>query len=263
MVNAVERRTVNSPEGRGRPAATPRVRWDRPTEFDHVLVLGGEDGRTKTVVRDRLARVPGRRGAEVQGRYPRFKIIAAGGASDVRRRVTAAVTAVTVDLSTRGSNGLDVIRELRDERPDVAILAYARGAPTSDAIAAVMAGADFFHEWGEAACAGFERALELAIDRRRLTRLIEKNQEETENARGRLAQLSGDLVRAVPGFRPLTSREDVLPFREAARRYLLAGAQLFQGDPRGLAKALGVSYFALRRLLARYDVPFPAARSRK
>jgi hypothetical protein len=32
---------------------------------------------------------------------------------------------------------------------------------------------------------------------------------------------------------------------------------------RGLAKALGVSYFSLRRLLARYDVAFPAARSRK
>jgi hypothetical protein len=55
----------------------------------------------------------------------------------------------------------------------------------------------------------------------------------------------------------------VLPFREAARRYLLTATQLFERDPRGLAKALGVSYFSLRRLLARYDVAFPAVRSRK
>jgi hypothetical protein len=83
------------------------------------------------------------------------------------------------------------------------------------------------------------------------------------DARGRLAQLSGDLVQAVPGFRPLNAREDVLPFREAARRYLLAAAKLFAGDPRGLARALGVSYFALRRLLTRYDVPFPSVRPRR
>jgi hypothetical protein len=97
----------------------------------------------------------------------------------------------------------------------------------------------------------------------RLTLLIERNEEEAEAARGRLAQLSGDLVLAVPGFRPLHAQEDVLPFREAARRYLLASAQLFAGDARGLAKALGVSYFALRRLLARYAVPFPGARPRR
>jgi hypothetical protein len=78
-----------------------------------------------------------------------------------------------------------------------------------------------------------------------------------------LAQLSAELAAAVPGFRPLAARGDVLPFREAARRYLLAAAQLFEGDARGLAQALGVSYFALRRLLARYEVPYPGARSRK
>ena len=48
-----------------------------------------------------------------------------------------------------------------------------------------------------------------------------------------------------------------MPFHEAARRYLLASAKLFEGDPRGLAERLGVSYFALRRLLKRYEVPFP------
>jgi len=241
-----------------------RIRWDRPDEFDHVLLLGSDDERLKKAVRGRLLRIGGRRPTPEMGTHPRFKVLAAAGASDVRRRAAAAVTAVAIDLSIRGATGLDVIRELRDERPDIAILAYARAAPTSDAIASVMAGADFFHDCGtDDACEGFERALELAIDRRRLTRLIEKNQEETEAARGRLAQLSGDLVRAVPGFRPLHAREDVLPFREAARRYLLAAAQLFAGDARGLARALGVSYFALRRLLARYEVPFPAARSRK
>lgn len=241
-----------------------RGRWDLPKARDHVLVLGGAEGELKRALRERLSRIPGRRRTpEVPGRYPRFKILSAELGAEIRRRTTAAVTVVATDLSIRGANGLDVIRTLRDDRPDLAILAFARGAPTSDAIAAVMAGADFFHDCADGSCAGFERALELAIDRRRLTRLIEKNQEESEAARGKLAQLSGDLVRAVPGFRPLHSPEDVLPFREAARRYLLAAAQLFEGDARGLAKALGVSYFALRRLLARYQVPFPAARSRR
>lgn len=241
-----------------------RLRWDHPREFDHVVLLGGADGRLKRVLRDHLSTIPGRRhGGEARGRYPRFRIVVADAGSDVRRRATAAVTAIAVDLSIRGANGLDVIRVLRDQRPDVAILAYARSAPTSDAIAAVMAGADFFHDCADERADGFEHALELAIDRRRLTRVIEKNQEETEAARGKLAQLAGDLAHAVPGFRPLHAPEDVLPFREAARRYLLAAARLFEGDARGLAKALGVSYFALRRLLARYEVPFPAARSRK
>jgi DNA-binding NarL/FixJ family response regulator len=242
----------------------PRGRPDRPAAFDHVVLLGSADAALRRALRERLARIPGRRrGPELPGRYPRFRVVAADGGPDLRRRAGAAVTVVAIDLSIRGGNGLDVIRRLREARPDLALLAFARGAPTSDAIAAVMAGADFFHDCGDGACEGFERALELAIDRRRLTRLIEKNQEETEAARGKLAQLSGDLVRAVPGFRPLHAPEDVLPFREAARRYLLAATQLFEGDPRGLAKALGVSYFALRRLLARYEVPFPAARSRR
>lgn len=241
-----------------------RGRRDGPKAYDHVLLLGGADGELKRALRERLSRVAGRRRPpEAPARYPRFKILTADVGAAVRRRTTAAVTVVATDLSIRGANGLDVIRTLRDERPDLAILAFGRGAPTSDAIAAVMAGADFFHDCADGSCTGFERALELAIDRRRLTRLIEKNVEEAEAARGKLAQLSGDLVRAVPGFRPLHSSEDVLPFREAARRYLLAAAQLFEGDARGLAKALGVSYFALRRLLARYQVPFPAARSRR
>jgi DNA-binding NarL/FixJ family response regulator len=241
-----------------------RIRWDHPDAFDHLLLLAADDDRLKELVRERLERIPGRRrSGEIEGRYPRFKISLARGGADARRRTTDAVTAIAIDLSTRGGDGLDLVAELRERRPDVAILTFARSAPTSDAIASVMAGADFFHDCADERCDGLERALELAIDRRRLTLLIERNQEEMEEARGKLAQLSGDLVRAVPGFRPLHAREDVLPFREAARRYLLASAQLFEGDARGLAKALGLSYFALRRLLARYDVPFPAARPRK
>jgi hypothetical protein len=97
----------------------------------------------------------------------------------------------------------------------------------------------------------------------RLHRELERTETEMERARGRLAQLSDELARAVPGFRSLQSRDEVVPFRDAARRYLLAATQLYTGEPRSLARALGVSYFALRRLLARYDVPFPAARPRR
>lgn len=97
----------------------------------------------------------------------------------------------------------------------------------------------------------------------RLGRTMDRTEAELEKARGRIAKLSAELLGGVPGFRGLQSPEQVLPFREAARRYLLDAAQLFTGDPRGLSRALGVSYFALRRLLARYDVPFPAARARR
>jgi CheY-like chemotaxis protein len=215
-------------------------------------------------VLDRVVRVPGRGDAgRDRGRYPRFKVLAASSAPVVRRKCGPSVSVAAIDLGFRGASGLDLIRELRDARPELPILAYARAAPASEAIAAVMAGADFFHDCGDASCAGFERAIEHALDRRRLIALIERSEAQVEEARGKLAQLSGDLTRAVPGFRPLHARGDVLPFREAARRYLLASAQLFEGDPRGLAKALGVSYFALRRLLARYEVPYPGARSRK
>lgn len=237
-------------------------RWDRPDAHDHVLLLVSGNPALGRAIRDRLSRVAGRP-AGGAGRHPRFKILAAPGPREAVRRAAPPVTAVALDPSERGGAGLDAIRALREARPELAILAYGVGSPTSDAIASVMAGADFFHDCSGAGCEGFERALELAIDRRRLGRLIERSQEEAEEARRRLAQLSGDLVRAVPGFRPISTREDVLPFREAARRYLLAAAQLYAGDARGLSKALGVSYFALRRLLARYEVPYPAARSRK
>jgi DNA-binding NtrC family response regulator len=156
-----------------------------------------------------------------------------------------------------------VIQELRARRPDLAILAFTAGAPPSEAVAAVMAGADYFHEYRDHEDAeGFERALELAIDRRRLTRLIERNEAEVVEARDRLSKLSGNLANSLPGFRPPQTAEAVIPFNEAAKRYLAAAAKIFDGDPRGLAERLGISYFALRRLLKRYDVPFPG-RSRK
>jgi CheY-like chemotaxis protein len=241
-----------------------RIRWDHTDAHDHVLLLAAADARLRAAVLDRLARVPGRDRAEsLRGRYPRFKLLRAASPAEARRRCSGSVSVVAVDLAIRGGGGLELVRALRDARPELPILAFAQGAPTSEAIAATMAGADFFHDCADPSCAGVERSVEHALDRRRLIALIERSESQLVDARGKLAQLSGELVRAVPGFRPLHAREDVLPFREAARRYLLAAAQLFDGEPRGLAKALGVSYFALRRLLARYEVPYPGVRSRK
>jgi CheY-like chemotaxis protein len=240
-----------------------RVRWDHPNEFEHVVLLAAANGSRRRALCDQVARVPGTQRARALGRYPRYRVVLAATGTEARRRAGPSVTVAAVDLELPGGPGLETIRELRSARPDLAILAFGASTETSDAIAAVMSGADFFHECADDSAAGFDRALELAIDRRRLTHEIERTEAEMAEARGRLAQLSGELVQAVPGFRPLHAQEDVLPFREAARRYLLAAAKLFAGDPRGLARALGVSYFALRRLLARYDVPFPAARPRR
>jgi CheY-like chemotaxis protein len=240
-----------------------RLRWERPDEFDHVLLLADDDELHRRAVVTHLSRVGGRRRAASLGGYPRFRIVTATDGDDALQRASEQVTVAAVDLVMPRRNGLEVIQELRARRPDVAILAFTGGAPPSEAVAAVMAGADFFHEYrDDADLESFERALELAIDRRRLTRLIERNQEEVEQARGRLAQLSGDLAHSLAGFRPPQTREDVIPFKEAAHRYLAAAARLFDGDAQALAKQLGISYFALRRLLARYSVPFPG-RSRK
>ncbi len=238
-----------------------RIRWDQPDEFDHVVLLAMGDGPRRRALRDRIARVAGRERARTLGRYPRYRIVLAASSAEARRRA-GSIAVAAIDLALPGGPGLETIRQLREARPALAILAFGASTDTSDAIASVMSGADFFHQCADSG-AGIDRALELALDRRRLTHDLERNEAEMEEARGKLAQLSGELVRAVPGFRPLHAREDVLPFREAARRYLLAATQLFTGDPRGLAQALGVSYFALRRLLTRYDVPFPAARPRR
>lgn len=239
----------------------PKPRWDRADEHDHVLLLCEDDDAWRAAVIEHLRTVPGNARTATLGRYPRFRVIAARDGEESLRKVTADVTVAAVDLRLPRRSGLEVIQELRARRPDVAILAYTAAAPPAEAVAAMLAGADFFYESrDDAGLDAMERAVELAIDRRRLTSVIERNEAEVEAARGKLAHLSGDLARVLPGFRPPHTREDVSPFRDAARRYLLTAARLFEGDAGGLAARLGVSYFALRRLLARYDVPFPAKR---
>lgn len=238
------------------------TRWDHPDAFDDVILLVAVDDAHRRLLRERLGQVRGRPRAGESSSHPRFKLLTAAAGAEALRRAAGASVAL-VNLALPDGAGLDIIRELREAHERLAILAYATAAGASDAMAAVMAGADFFFDCRDESSAAVARAVDLTLERRRLTQTIEQNEADVEEARGRLAQLAGELVGTMPGLWPLHSREDVLPFREAARRYLLAATQFFARDPRGLAKALGVSYFSLRRLLARYDVPFPAARSRK
>ncbi len=239
-----------------------RIPRDHPGAFDHVLLLAAADDARRRVVKEGLSRIRGRTRAGAIGRHTRFRIVTASSGPEALRRAPGATVAV-VDLAIPKGPGLETIRELREAHPRLAILAYATEANASDAMASVMAGADFFHDCSEESAPKLDSFVERAVDRRALTYGMEKSEAEAEAARGRLAQLAGELVYSVPGLRPLHSRQDVLPFREAARLYLLTASQLFARDPGGLAKALGVSYFSLRRLLARYDVPFPSARPRK
>lgn len=241
--------------------APKALRWDRPDEFDHSLVLAWADTARAEALRDRLARLPGRQRVHLVGSHPRYRVVLAEAAAELASKVGPTVTAAAIDLALPSVDGLELIQDLRRRRPDLALLAFTGGGPGSQAIAAVMAGADFVHASPpEDDHDSFERALELAIDRRRLTRVVEQSEAAAADARVRLAQLSGELTRSLPGFRPPQAPEDVLPFQEAARRYLLASARLFEGDTRGLAAKLGVSYFALRRLFARYDIPLPTQR---
>jgi DNA-binding NtrC family response regulator len=152
-------------------------------------------------------------------------------------------------------NGIEVIEEIRRSRSDLAILAFSAAAPPSEAIAAMVAGADHFIEYDGGV--SIDHALDLAIDRRRLAQLIERSEAEVDAARRKLGTLSGSASTSMPGFRPPASPDLVKPFAEAASQYLAACAKLLDGDPRGLAERLGISYFALRRLLKRYGVPFP------
>jgi CheY-like chemotaxis protein len=229
--------------------------WDRPEEYDHLVVVATDEATQREAIRGRLEAVPGRARAAALGTYPRFRVVLAGDGEEALRLVTPEVTALAVDLVVPQRNGLDVIQEVRQRRPELAILAFTAGAPPSEAVAAMMAGADHFVDYDGPET--METALELAIDRRLLSRFIERTEGELEQARSRLFQLGGALPPGLPGFgRPLTASA-VMPFNEAAKRYLLACVKLFQGDPRGLAQRLGISYFALRRLLKRYEVPFP------
>jgi len=229
--------------------------WDRPEEFDHFLLVADDDPAHLETVCQRLAQAPGRYRADVLGRYPRFRIVTAGDGDQALSRATAQVSVAAIDLVMPRRSGIEVIQELRARRPDLAILAFTAAAPASEAVAAMMAGADHFHEYSREG--RLEQAVDLAIDRRRLTRLIEQNEAEVEEARRRLARLAGPSGTAMPGFRPPMSAGTILPFDEAARRYLEAVAGLFPHDPQGLAKKLGVSYFALRRLCARHGVECP------
>jgi DNA-binding NarL/FixJ family response regulator len=236
----------------------PKRRWDRPEEHDDVLLLADPDDSHRELLVPHLAAVAGRRRAALLGRYPRFRVVAVPDGEEALAAAGPGVTVAAIDLVLPRVAGLEVVQKLRARLPDAAVLAFAAVAPPSEAVAAVMAGADYFLECRDDASAEtFERAIDLAIDRRRLTRVIDRNEAEIEAARGRLTQLSGELARVLSlpgtGF----SREDVLPFDDAARGYLAAAARLFEGEAPALAKRLGLSYFALRRLLARYEVPFP------
>ena len=230
--------------------------WDRPEEHDHILLVADDTDVHRQILCDRLARVAGRDRASTLGRYPRFDVVAAKDGDEAIRRTTRRVSVLAVDLMMPGRGGLDVIQHVRPQRPDLAILAFTAAAPPSEAVAAIVAGADHFHQYGDERSGEIESAVELAIDRRRLVRLLEQSEQQTRTARESLAALGAGGL-GLPGFRPPASRESVIPFEEAARRYLAAAAKLHDGDPMGLAKALDVSYFALRRLLRRYDVPIP------
>lgn len=219
-----------------------------------MLVIAERDPSRRDALCAGLARTPGRDRAPSLGRYPRFKVVPASNWEEALAKITPEVSAVALDLSLPGHGGVEFIRELRTRRGDIAILASTGEVPAARAVAALLAGADQFHETKDAK--SFEHALDLAIDRRRLTRLIEQNEAEAMEARQRLERLHGGL-QALAGFRPPQEREGVIPFQEAARRYLLAASALYDGDPQGLARKLEVSYFALRRLLKRYGVAFP------
>jgi DNA-binding NtrC family response regulator len=228
-------------------------KWDRPEEYDHVALVADDDPAHLAHIRERLLVVPGRLRAQSLGRYPRFRVVTAGDGEEALRAATSEVSVAAIDLVMPRHNGIEVIQELRARRPDLAILAFTAGAAPSLAVAAMMAGADHFHEYRD--LDSFERALDLAIDRRQLTRLIERSEAQAGEARDRLARLGH--ASHLPGLRPPESREAVIPFQEAAKRYLQAAAKIYAGDPRGLAAKLGISYFAMRRLLKRYGVPFP------
>jgi CheY-like chemotaxis protein len=221
-----------------------------------VVVVADDDAAHLEVIRSRLSQVAGRDRVATLGRYPRFEVVTAVNGEEALRRVSARVTALAVDLIMPRLQGLEVIQRIRPQRPDLAILAFTAAAPPSEAVAALMAGADHFHQYGDGRQGDFETALEQAIDRRRLVRLIERSATEMEQARASLAALGAEGV-GLPGLRPAATREAVLPFDEAVRRYLDSASRLFEGDPKGLAKRLGVSYFSLRRLLKRHGVPFP------
>ena len=229
--------------------------WDRPEEHDHLVVVADDDTLHRQRIREILEGVSGRQRAAYLGRYPRYRVLEAADGDEALAAITDLVSALAVDLMMPRKGGIEVIEHVRRHRSDIAILAFTAAAPPSEAVAAMMAGADHFLEYDGGI--GIDHALDLAIDRRRLTLLIERNEAEVGEARRKLTRLAAGMGPGLPGLRPPSSAEAVRPFNEAARQYLSACGKLFEGDPRGLAEKLGISYFALRRLLKRYGVPFP------
>jgi DNA-binding NarL/FixJ family response regulator len=236
------------------------VAWDRPELHDHCVVIAETEERRRESIRERLEAIAGRDRVEPGGSHPRFRVLLATGHDEVMRLLSEEVTALVVNLLIPRCNGVQLIQDLRPRRPDLAILAFTTEVPRAEAMAAMLAGADHFLEYGDGG--SLEHALELAIDRRWLSQLIERSAADIEEARQRLARLGGNSSVVLPGLRPPAAASAVMPFHEAARRYLLACAKLFEGDPRGLAERLGVSYYSMRRLLRRYDVPFPGRTQR-
>lgn len=226
--------------------------WDRPEEYDHACVVVDDERAHLRAIVERLRASSGREREHRIGTYPRFKVLPAKDADQALGQITADVSVVAVDLVLPKRSGPELIRDLRDQRSDLAILAYSSSAPATDAVAAIAAGADHFHEYRD--LDSFAHAIEVALERRKLTRSIDRHEAEMKVARARLAE---SFAPALPGFKPPFSADAVLPFAEAAKRYLTAAAHVFEGDGRGLAQRLGVSYFALRRLLKRYGVPLP------
>lgn len=237
----------------------PQKKWERPEEYDHVVVVVDDDAGHLELICDSLRMVEGRDRAVTLGRYPRFKVVPCKDGNAALKRVNGQVSALAVDLVLPGRSGIEIIHDLRESKPELAILAYTASAPPSEAVAALAAGADHFHEYKDKDLGSFAHALDLALDRRRLARAIAMHTAEVEEARARLAETFRP---ALPGLRPPATRESVVPFQEAAHRYLEVAARLFENDPQGLAARLGVSYFALRRLLRRYGVSVPRSRAK-
>ncbi len=223
-------------------------------DFEHLIVVADADRDRSEALRALLEAVPGRNGDAAAPPRPRYGVRVAHECEGAMRLVTDDVSALVCDLDTGRGNAVELIERLRPQRPDLAILCYSV-APRAEVVAAMTAGADHYVQYGDGAAVPV--GLDLALDRRWLTQLIERAVSDIDEARRRLARMSNSNSVVLPGLRPPAAAHAVMPFHEAVRRYLEACARLFDGDPRGLAERLGISYFALRRLLKRYHVPFP------
>ena len=126
-----------------------RSRWDHPDEFDQTVLLAIADGPRRHALHDRIRCVTGRVRARKLGRYPRFQVVLAATAprrSVARGPSTARGGRPRPDAADRASTRSgSCARRGRT----LAILAFGASTDASDAIAAVMSGADFFHEFAD------------------------------------------------------------------------------------------------------------------